>query len=64
MGSSGVVRLGRLVFSPIIKLGSWYNATAKKHPLVCGVATTGLKTSAADVFAQKVGVVFVLLCML
>lgn len=54
MGSSGVARLGRLVFSPIIKLGSWYNNTAKKHPFVCGVATTGLKTSAADIFAQKV----------
>ncbi|KAL4547016.1 hypothetical protein Ndes2526B_g07808 [Nannochloris sp. 'desiccata'] len=34
--------------------GRWYNETAKAHPLATGIVTSGLKTSAADFFAQKV----------
>lgn len=52
--SNSVMRLGRLVWSPLAKAGSWYNNTAKKHPFTCGVVTSGVKTSAADIFAQKV----------
>ncbi len=31
-----------------------YDAAAKAHPLRVGIITTVLKTSAADIFAQKV----------
>lgn len=34
--------------------GHWYSDVAKKHPVMTAVITTGLKTSAADLFAQKV----------
>lgn len=55
MAAGGVVvRLGRSVLAPFINLGSWYNATAKASPVLTGVITSGLKTSAADLFAQKV----------
>ena len=46
---------GRLVLAPFTGMASWYNRVAQSHPLTVGVITTGLKTSAADVFAQKVG---------
>lgn len=49
-----VAALGRLVLSPFTSMASWYNATALAHPVTTGVVTTGLKTSAADLFAQKV----------
>lgn len=45
---------GRMLLSPFTGMASWYNRTAQSHPFTVGVVTTGLKTSAADVFAQKV----------
>ena len=42
------------VLSPIARAGLWYSETAKAYPFFTGFVTTGLKTSAADVFAQKV----------
>lgn len=52
--TSFVSRLGRLVVSPLVGAASWYNRTALAYPVMTGVVTTGLKTSAADVFAQKI----------
>ncbi|KAJ9524495.1 hypothetical protein QJQ45_019552 [Haematococcus lacustris] len=46
--------LGRRLLQPFIHIGSVYNSTAKRWPLGTGVVTTVLKTSAADLFAQKV----------
>lgn len=48
--STQLAQLGRLAMAPL----TWYNRTAQKHPFAVGVITTGLKTSAADWFAQKV----------
>ena len=45
---------GRMLLSPFTGVASWYNRTAQSYPFTVGVVTTGLKTSAADVFAQKV----------
>mmetsp|Transcript_4687 Transcript_4687/g.13011 ORF Transcript_4687/g.13011 Transcript_4687/m.13011 type:complete len:222 (-) Transcript_4687:304-969(-) len=39
---------------PFISLGLWYADTAKKAPFATGLITTGLKTTAADLFAQKI----------
>ena len=39
---------------PFTALGRWYNNAAQSRPVVTAVVTTGLKTSAADLFAQKV----------
>ena len=49
-----VVQLGRTLLSPFTSVASWYNRTAEKAPFTVGFITTGLKTSAADLFAQKV----------
>ena len=49
-----LLALGRTLFSPLTGAARWYNATAEAHPFTTGVITTGLKTSAADAFAQKV----------
>ena len=43
-----------LVASPFVKMGTAYAAAAEKRPFTVGVVTTGLKTSAADLFAQMV----------
>ncbi len=51
---SQIVEVGRRVLAPFCSLGRWYNETAKRHPVATGVWTSGLKTSAADAFAQKV----------
>lgn len=51
---SQIVNTGRLLLSPFVSIGTWYNNTAKAHPLATGIWTSGLKTSAADLFAQKV----------
>lgn len=40
--------------APLARFGLWYSETAKRSPFVTGFITTGLKTSAADLFAQKV----------
>lgn len=50
---ASVTRIGRSLASPIISFGSWYNSAAKARPVVTGVITSGLKTCAADLFAQK-----------
>ena len=51
---SKIAQAGRLALAPFASLGTWYNNTAKAHPLATGIWTSGLKTSAADLFAQKV----------
>ncbi|KAI3428562.1 hypothetical protein D9Q98_007384 [Chlorella vulgaris] len=51
---SQLVQFGRMLVAPLTGMASWYNKTAQLHPLGTGMITTGLKTSAADVFAQKV----------
>lgn len=43
-----------MVLAPFKGAASWYNKLAMAHPMTVGVVTTGVKTSAADVFAQKV----------
>ena len=45
--------LSRLA-APFTAVGRWYNGCAQSRPVVTAVITTGLKTSAADLFAQKV----------
>lgn len=49
-----LAQAGRLLLSPFTSVAGWYNRTAQANPFTVGVITTGLKTSAADVFAQKV----------
>jgi protein Mpv17 len=49
-----VAALGRALLAPFASAGGWYNRTAQSAPFTTGVVTTGLKTSAADAFAQKV----------
>jgi protein Mpv17 len=51
---SGVAQLGRTLMSPFINSAQWYNRTAQQSPFLTGIITSGLKTSAADIFAQKV----------
>jgi len=40
--------------APLARFGIWYSDTARKSPFLTGFVTTGIKTSAADLFAQKV----------
>ncbi|GAB4824103.1 hypothetical protein N2152v2_011149 [Parachlorella kessleri] len=54
MAAGGLLQLGRTLLSPLTGTARWYNNTAQAHPFTTGVITTGLKTSAADFFAQKV----------
>ena len=51
---SQLARAGRTLLMPLTGLAGWYNRSAQSHPLLVGVLTTGFKTSAADIFAQKV----------
>lgn len=51
---AAIYRLGRSAVEPFVKMGSWYCTTAKARPALTGVITSGLKTSAADFFAQKI----------
>ena len=51
---SQIAAVGRVLLAPFVATGRWYNNTAKAHPFTTGVTTSGLKTSAADLFAQKV----------
>ena len=46
--------LARSIARPFVATGHWYSDLAKRRPVVTAVITTGLKTSAADLFAQKV----------
>jgi hypothetical protein len=43
-----------LLKAPLMAAGRAYNATAQRYPMYTGVVTTVAKTSAADLFAQKV----------
>lgn len=54
MSTSQALQLGRLALTPFKGVAGWYNRIAQKSPLMTGLITTGLKTSAADAFAQKV----------
>lgn len=47
-------KIGSTLWSPFVKLGTAYSNAAAKRPFVVGVLTTGVKTSAADLFAQTV----------
>ncbi len=49
---SRLQQLGAALMRPL----AWYNAAAKKNPATVGIVTTVLKTSAADIFAQKASV--------
>lgn len=44
----------RRIFSPAVEFAKWYERTARKHPFAVGFITSGIKTSVADIFAQKV----------
>ena len=41
--------------SPFKAFGTWYIESAQKHPFAVAFWTSGIKTSAADYIAQKVG---------
>ena len=45
---------GKQLLAPATNFGQWYVATAKKHPFPTAFFTSGIKTSAADLIAQKV----------
>lgn len=40
--------------SPFVQAGQAYARAASRRPFIVGVVTTGIKTSAADMFAQTV----------
>ncbi len=52
--AQGVKRTARVVFYPLIAVGSGYSAMAAQAPFTTGFITTGVKTTAADLFAQLV----------
>lgn len=52
--AQGVKRTARFVFYPLIAAGSGYSAMAAQAPFTTGFITTGVKTTAADLFAQLV----------
>jgi hypothetical protein len=45
----------QLLKQPFLTFGRRYNAAAQKNPFTVGTVTTLVKTSGADLFAQKVG---------
>ena len=49
-----VLQRSKQVLAPVTEFGQWYAATAKKHPFKTAFFTSGIKTSAADLIAQKV----------
>ena len=49
-----VVRAGKLLVQPVTGFAAWYTRTAKARPFMTGLITSGVKTSVADMFAQKV----------
>jgi len=53
-GMQVLKRSARIVFAPLIAVGSGYSAMAAQAPFTTGFVTTGLKTTAADAFAQLV----------
>ncbi len=52
---SRLLRAVNVIKAPLMSAGRAYNSTAEKYPMLTGVVTTVVKTSAADLFAQKVG---------
>lgn len=54
MAGNSLVRAGRTLAAPFVSVCSWYNSAAKAHPVITGVVTSGVKTTVADMFAQKV----------
>lgn len=48
------LRTGKQLVSPATNFAQWYVATAKKHPFPTAFFTSGIKTSVADLIAQKV----------
>ena len=52
--AQGLTRGARIVFAPVIAVGGAYSAMAAQAPFTTGFVTTGLKTTAADAFAQLV----------
>lgn len=51
----GAASVLALVKQPFVTAGRSYNAAAQRNPFLVGTVTTVVKTSAADLFAQKVG---------
>lgn len=49
-----IVQSSKQLFAPATNFGQWYLATAKKHPFPTAFFTSGIKTSLADIIAQKV----------
>ena len=49
-----MLKTGKQLMAPANNFGQWYLATAKKHPFPTAFFTSGIKTSAADLIAQKV----------
>ncbi|GLI62624.1 hypothetical protein VaNZ11_005288 [Volvox africanus] len=47
-------RVLNVLKAPFVRIGKAYNDTAEKYPMYTGVVTTVIKTSAADLFAQKI----------
>ncbi|KAF6260930.1 hypothetical protein COO60DRAFT_1504019 [Scenedesmus sp. NREL 46B-D3] len=54
MALRGLKRAFNAVKYPIVATGRAYNEVAQRYPFGTGVVTTVVKTSAADLFAQKV----------
>lgn len=46
--------VARSLTQPFVNFGKWYAATAERAPFRTALWTSLLKTSAADMFAQKV----------
>lgn len=57
-------RLQQFIKLPFLSIGRGYNKVAQKHPFATGVVTTVVKTSAADLFAQRASASQVALCLL
>lgn len=55
-----VMRAGRALARPFLDVAAWYTRTAIAKPVVTAFFTSGIKTSAADMFAQKVRAGFAL----
>jgi len=49
-----IIQSSKQLFAPATNFGQWYLATAKKHPFPTAFFTSGIKTSLADIIAQKV----------
>lgn len=49
-----IIRAGKVLARPFTDFASYYTRVAKAKPLVTAFVTSGLKTSAADMFAQKI----------